>query len=119
MPDGRTLELQVTSDDEVQLLVDSKVVIRRNPRELPRTTRRLLTLAEGSHEIVIRYRQHGRGMGLAVLSGARWRDTGALPTASIFASPARRRDLAIAAAVPWLMALTASALGDGRAACHR
>ncbi len=127
VPDRRTLELQVTSDDEVQLLVGSKVVIWKSPRELPRTTRRLLTLAKGSHEVVIRYRQHGRGMGLAVHSSAAGATPAPLPTASIFTSPPRRSDLAIAAAVPWLMALTAvvwvmaalPAIADGLGASRR
>ncbi len=105
-PEDRALELSVSSNDEVQLLVDSTTVIRRKPREKPETVKRSLTLTKGTHEIVIRYRQHGSGMGLAVLSSVSRTTPGPLPVTSIFAEPVERRGVAIAGVVPWLMAFT-------------
>jgi hypothetical protein len=104
-PEERTLALHVSSNDEVQLLVDSRTVFRRNPRERPQTARRSLTLTKGTHEIVIRYRQHGSGMGLAILSSLSGTAPEPLPATFIFAEPVERHDVVFAAAAPWLMAL--------------
>ena len=109
VPAPRTLDLHVRSDDEVQVLVDSHEVIRRNPRERQRMSQRPLTLAEGAHEIVIRYRQHGRGMGLGVFASVPGSAPAPLPIEFIFTEPVTPLAMAIASAVPWLAALSALA----------
>lgn len=121
VPEERTLVLHMRSDDDVQLLIDATVVMRRNARELPRTAQRSLTLAKGTHEIVIRYRQHGSGMGLGILSGPPGATPAPLPVESIFTSPVTPRLVMIAAALPWLMAVTALVwlMAAGRAIADR
>ena len=105
LPEPRTIELLVATNDDILLQLDSATVIRRSARSGPQTVRRSVTLTKGIHEIVIRYRQHGSGMGLIVagsLDGGRVRD---LSAASVFAEPAGRFDLVMASAVPWLMTM--------------
>ena len=105
LPEPRTIELLVATNDDILLQLDSATVIRRSARSGPQTVRRSVTLTKGIHEIVIRYRQHGSGMGLIVagsLDGGRVRD---LSAASVFAEPAGRFDLLMASAVPWLMTM--------------
>ena len=109
VPESRALDLLVRSDDEIQVLVDSTALIRRNPRERQRTSQRSLTLAAGTHEIVIRYRQHGRGMGLGVFASVPGSVQAPLPSEFIFTKPVTRLDMAIATAVRWLAAFSALA----------
>jgi hypothetical protein len=103
--ESRTIDLQVASNDDVLVLVDSVAVIRHNARSGPQTVRRSVNLADGVHEIVIRYRQHGSGMGLIVSSSLPDGKLRALSAASVFAEPVGRADVAIASATPWLMTI--------------
>jgi Sulfatase len=105
LPEPRVIELLVATNDDILLQLDSATVIRRSARSGPQTVRRSVTLTKGVHEIVIRYRQHGSGMGLIVagsLDGGRVRD---LSAASVFAEPVGRFDVVMASAVPWLMTM--------------
>jgi hypothetical protein len=105
LQEPRAIDLQVASNDDVLLQLDSTTVIRHSARSGPQAVRRSVTLPKGAHEIVIRYRQYGSGMGLTVattLDGGRLRDVSA---ATLFAEPVDRSDVLIASALPWLMTM--------------
>jgi hypothetical protein len=97
----------VASNDEVLLTLDSAEVLRHDARAKPQVVRRSVILTNGLHEIVIRYRQIGRGMGLIVSSTLPDGDWHALTAVAVFAEPVSRTDVVIAAATPWLMTVAA------------
>ena len=96
------MAFEVVSEDEVLLQIDSRTVLQRSARQQPRTMRRQVMLARGSHEIVVRYRQHGTDMGLAVRAGPAGGDLVNLPAASFFSERADRHALVISTAARWL-----------------
>jgi len=103
MRESRAIELQVASNDEVLLTLDSAEVLRHEARAKPQVVRRSVTLTNGLHEIVVRYRQIGRGMGLIVSSTLPDGNWHALTAVAVYAEPVGVADVVMAAATPWLI----------------
>ena len=101
-PDSGPVELHVATGDEAELWVDARPVLRRAPRDDGPPARALLTLPQGVHEIVVRYRPYGRTTDLALQWSLPGGKPVALPSTSLFVDRVTPRDLMVAAAVPWL-----------------
>ena len=109
VPDATDVDLHVNTNDEVELWVASRPVMRRSPRDGLRTVSQRVSLARGVHEVLVRYRQHGRQAGLAVT----WSLPDGLPApltaGSVFVDRVTPRQIATADAVPALAGLAALA----------
>ena len=66
LPQGRTIEFFAGGNDEVELRIDGRVVIRRDLSSGLRTIGRTLTLPAGSHSIAVDYQQFRGGMALNI-----------------------------------------------------
>lgn len=114
VPTDRTVELFAGADDSVDVYIDSERVLRRNPKVGMHTMGQRVALPAGSHEIVVRYVQHGGGMGLTVLWSLPHTEPGPLPADALFATPVDRTDVALASArrllVPVVPVLWAAAV---------
>jgi hypothetical protein len=100
-----TMAVEVESENEVLVQIDSRTILQRSARQQPRITRGQANLSKGSHEIVVRYRQQTSDMGLVVRAGPAGGDLVDLSSGSIFTEPVDRHALAINAPVRWLTAI--------------
>ena len=109
VPDATAVDVHVNTNDEVELWVASRPVMRRSPRDGLQTVTQRVPLSRGVHEVVVRYRQHGRQAGLAVT----WNPPGGEPipltAGSVFVDRVTPRQVATADAVPVLAGLAALA----------
>ena len=81
LPHAQTVDLYAGADDRVDVLVDRRLVLRRNPVVGMHTTGETIRLAAGAHEIIVRYEQDRGGTGLNIQQAGEGGDPGPfLPT---------------------------------------
>jgi len=101
LPKGRSFDLYAGADDRVEVLVDDKLVLRRDSDVGTSTDRRRITLAAGPHALEVRYEQY-RGGYMLNFSRARAGETpGAFQPTRLFPEPPDATDYWLARALRW------------------
>lgn len=104
----RNVEMRIVTEDDAELWIDGRPVLRQSPGAAAADPVRL-RLAAGAHEVVIRYRQHGRRATLAALWNAPGDGPAALPIDALYVERVGRLQVVGGGLVPWLRGLAAAA----------
>ncbi len=102
LPQAATIEIRAGADDQVEVWIDGASVMRRDPSVGMGTVGRTLSLAAGSHEVVVAYVQRGGGLSLNVDWRSTEPGTEVFAAHEIFRAPPDPRDVALASALVWL-----------------
>ena len=106
LPQPLTIELRAGADDQVEVRIDGASVMRRGPAVGMGTVGRTLSLAAGTHEVVVEYVQRGGGLSLNVDWRSTEPGTEVFAAHEIFRAPPDPHDVALASAVVWLRPLS-------------
>ena len=107
LPHAQTVDVYAGADDHVDVLVDGRLVLRRNPRVGMHTIGETITLSAGSHEIIVRYQQDRGGTSLNVQHAVDGNPPSPLPPTQLFPERPNLQDSRLAAGAYWLTRLVA------------
>ena len=107
LPHAQTVDLYAGADDHVDVLVDGRLVLRRNPRVGMRTIGETITLSAGTHKIIVRYQQDRGGTSLNVQHAVDGTPPSPLPPTQLFPVRPDLQDFRLATGASWLTRLVA------------
>ena len=107
LPHAQTVDVYAGADDRVDVLVDGKLVLRRNPRVGMHTIGETITLSAGPHEIIVRYEQDRGGTGLNIQHAVDGNPPSPLPPTQLFPKRPDLQDFRLATGAYWLTRLIA------------
>ena len=102
LPQAQTVDLYAGADDRVEVLVDGRRVLERNPRVGMHTTGETITLSAGAHEIIIRYEQDRGDLYLNVQHAFDGNTPRPLVPTQLFPTRPEFKDFVLATATYWL-----------------
>ena len=102
LPQAQTVDLYAGADDRVEVLVDGRPVLERNPRVGMHTTGETITLSAGAHEIIIRYEQDRGDLYLNVQHAFDGNTPRPLVPTQLFPTRPEFKDFVLATATYWL-----------------
>ena len=102
LPQAQTVDLYAGADDRVEVLVDGRRVLERNPRVGMYTTGETITLSAGAHEIIIRYEQDRGDLYLNVQHAFDGNTPRPLVPTQLFPTHPEFKDFVLATATYWL-----------------
>ena len=106
LPTTETVEVFAGADDKVDIFVDGQLLLRRDPFVGMHSVGKTITLAEGAHQIVVRYQQEGGDAGLSVARAHEGGGRAPFTPREVFPHRADTADYLLANLTFWVVGLT-------------
>ncbi len=106
LPRAETVEVFAGADDRVDIFVDGRLLLRRDPFVGMHSVGKTIALAEGAHQVVVRYQQEGGDTGLSVARAHQGGSPAPFTAREIFPHRADATDYLLVNATFWVIGLT-------------